>query len=71
MFAVALTISSHSLRKNMNSKLEIKNGNKIWINVDGEIHREDGPAVEFANGSKFWFLNGVNYSMNEWSFYVN
>ena len=21
------------------------------------MHRTDGPAVEFANGSKYWFLN--------------
>lgn len=22
------------------------------------LHREDGPAVEYANGNKQWFLNG-------------
>ena len=22
------------------------------------IHREDGPAVEYANGNKYWYLNG-------------
>ena len=37
-------------------------------NIDGEIyyykagtkilHREDGPAIEFSSGSKFWYLNG-------------
>jgi hypothetical protein len=21
-------------------------------------HREDGPAIEYTNGSKFWFING-------------
>ena len=34
-----------------------------WIHSDGfplmeKLHREDGPAIELANGSKFWFLNG-------------
>jgi len=22
------------------------------------LHREDGPAIEWANGDKFWYLNG-------------
>jgi hypothetical protein len=25
---------------------------------DGQLHRENGPAIEFANGSKEWYLNG-------------
>ena len=25
---------------------------------DGEYHREDGPAVEYADGSRVWFING-------------
>jgi hypothetical protein len=24
-----------------------------------KLHREDGPAVEFANGDKYWFLNDI------------
>ena len=32
------------------------NGNKFW-HLNGEIHREDGPAIEYANGNKFWLLN--------------
>ena len=26
--------------------------------LDGELHREDGPAIEFTNGNKEWWLNG-------------
>jgi hypothetical protein len=26
--------------------------------LNGHLHREDGPALEDANGSKEWFLNG-------------
>jgi hypothetical protein len=26
--------------------------------LDGKRHREDGPAVEYANGDKEWCLNG-------------
>ena len=28
------------------------------------IHREDGPAVEYFNGSKQWWLNGERHRMN-------
>lgn len=27
--------------------------------LNGKCHREDGPAIEFANGDKFWHSNGV------------
>ena len=33
------------------------NGNKEWC-LNGELHREDGPAVEDTNGTKSWWLNG-------------
>jgi len=33
------------------------NGNKFWY-LNDKLHREDGPAVEFANGGKEWWLNG-------------
>ena len=25
---------------------------------EGKLHREDGPAVEYSNGSKCWYKNG-------------
>ena len=30
---------------------------KFWFKR-GKLHREDGPAVEHANGSKRWYKNG-------------
>ena len=33
------------------------NGDKRWA-LNGEPHREDGPAVERAAGHKVWWLNG-------------
>ena len=33
------------------------NGNKYWY-LNYKLHREDGPAEEFANGDKYWYLNG-------------
>ena len=32
-------------------------GTKRW-RFNGNLHREGGPAVEYANGSKAWYLNG-------------
>jgi hypothetical protein len=31
-------------------------GNKFWY-LNGDLHREDGPAAECANGDKEWWLN--------------
>ena len=35
-------------------------GTKFWLQHD-LLHREDGPAVERANGYKEWYLYGVSY----------
>ncbi len=41
------------------SKLEIdKDGTRFWRLPNGRFHREDGPAVEFSDGSVIWYLNG-------------
>ena len=29
-------------------------GIKRW-KLNGELHREDGPAIEFSDGSKYWY----------------
>ena len=29
-----------------------------WRNKLGQLHREDGPAREYAQGSKAWYKNG-------------
>ena len=55
----------------MKSKLEIdKFGNKRWKNEKGEYHNEDGPAVIYANGTKVWYINGKEYSFNQWLDYL-
>ena len=33
-----------------------KYGNKRW-ELNGKLHREDGPAFEYANGTKAWYLH--------------
>jgi len=31
-------------------------GSKEWY-LNGKLHREDGPAIEYADGTKTWYLN--------------
>ena len=26
--------------------------------LNGDLHREDGPSIETANGTKLWYING-------------
>jgi hypothetical protein len=33
-------------------------GTKCWY-LDDKLHREGGPAEEWADGTKRWFLNGM------------
>ena len=35
-----------------------KDGSIIWRFPDGTVHRKFGPALESADGSKYWYLNG-------------
>jgi hypothetical protein len=28
------------------------------------LHREDGPALEYANRDKFWYLNGKSHRLD-------
>jgi hypothetical protein len=37
-----------------------KYGVKEW-RLHGKLHREDGPAIEWANGSKHWYLHGKRH----------
>ena len=41
-------------------KVEVdKNGTICWYNQQDKLHREGGlPAIEFADGSKEWMVNG-------------
>jgi hypothetical protein len=29
--------------------------------LNGKRHREDGPAIEFTNGTRCWYLNGKRH----------
>ncbi len=39
-----------------------------WWYKGGKFHREDGPAIEYYYGAKFYYLNGKEYPEKEyWS----
>ena len=42
-----------------------ENGYKYWY-LNDKLHRTDGPAVEFKDGDKRWFINGVKLSENDY-----
>ena len=33
-------------------------GNRIYRNSHGQLHRQHGPAIEWADGTRRWYLNG-------------
>ncbi len=42
-------------------------GNKYWL-FNNKLHREDGPAVEYADGTKQWYLNGEQFTETDFTF---
>ena len=36
-----------------------KDGDIFWRNEEGHLHCEHGPAIEHADGTKFWYQNGL------------
>jgi len=41
-----------------------KDGTRYWFDSEKQRHREDGPAVEFAQGSKYWYKHGRRHRNN-------
>ena len=37
------------------------NGTTWYYNEQNQRHREDGPAIEWANGTKEWWVNGQRH----------
>ena len=46
------------------STMTIEDGRKIWRDNQGQRHRIDGPAIEHADGAKFWYQNGQHHRLN-------
>jgi hypothetical protein len=46
----------------MKSKMSIDEyGRRNWKLPNGKTHREDGPALEWYDGDKSWYLNGERH----------
>ncbi len=50
-------------------KVVVDSENNIrWFDfVSGNLHRESGPAIEYADGSKEWYLNGQKLSEKQFN----
>ena len=57
-----------------------RNGTTTYYNEKDQPHREDGPAIEDADGSKEWWVNGklhredgpaIEYANGTKAWYVN
>ena len=55
-------------------------GNIFYYNENNKLHREDGPAIEYVDGDKWWYKNGklhkedgpaVEYSDGDKGWYKN
>lgn len=43
----------------------VTNGATYWFKYDTDkYHREDGPAIEHANGEKRWYFDGLCHRRN-------
>ena len=40
-------------------------GSVFWF-LDDERHRLDGPAAEYTNGTRRWYVNGVKFSEQDY-----
>jgi hypothetical protein len=56
-----------------------EDGTKEW-RLNDKLHREDGPAVEYANGNKYWYIHdnlhrtdgpAVEWSNGRKEWYIN
>ena len=55
-------------------------GDKVWRLKNGQYHREDGPAFEYADGTKEWYINdklhrengpAIEYADGDKGWYLN
>ena len=61
-------------------KVKVYNDRTEWYNLEDQRHRENGPAVEWAKGSKFYYINdkrhredgpAVEFANGHKDYYIN
>jgi len=57
MKTIKLKSGAGIVPENYTGIVELESGTKIWYK-NGNLHREDGPAVVWINGNKSWYLDG-------------
>ena len=45
--------------------IENEAGNKVWW-LNGSPYRIDGPAIEYVDGRKSWYLNNNKLTLDQW-----
>lgn len=56
MQTIKIDSRNEIIPKNYTGIVEYLFGTKVWFK-EGKIHREDGPAKEFAGGHKEWWID--------------
>jgi hypothetical protein len=46
------------------NKYCLGNGVKYCVNITGQYHKTDGPAIIYDDGYKIWAINGDHYYTN-------
>jgi hypothetical protein len=41
-------------------------GEKRWVDSNGYLHRDDGPAIEWPDGDNWWYLYDQRLSFDGW-----
>jgi hypothetical protein len=44
--------------------------NIYWSNDKDQLHRLDGPAIEYTDGHKAWYVNGEDMTEKEFNEYI-
>lgn len=42
----------------------LPSGTKEWRNSKGQLHRVNGPAIEYATGGTAWYIKGLRHREN-------
>lgn len=62
------TMESYPVPPDMGNKpisVTYKNGTKLWF-LNKKYHNLEGPAREFPDGGKEYYIDDVQYSFEEW-----
>jgi hypothetical protein len=60
------TMSEQAVFDALKYRVEVnKRGTRRYYNAAKQLHRTDGPAIEYSDGVKVWFLYGRDYDEDD------